>query len=59
MKDKKLCHLKISELGQILRVDKTGLLRAGYISGIRILRKLRTKIYIHINKLLLVISYSN
>ena len=46
MKDKKLFHLKISKLGQILRVDKTGLLRPGYIDGISILRKLCTKIYI-------------
>ena len=31
VKDKKLLHFEVSQLGQILRVDKTGFLRPGYI----------------------------
>ena len=30
VKDKKLLHFEVSQLGQILRVDKTGFLRPGY-----------------------------
>ena len=48
--DKKLLHFKLTKLGQILRVDKTGFPRPGHICIIHNYKIVQWRIFLHLIK---------